>query len=257
VCPDIDAVIYRMAGVFNETTGYGRKDETFNVLEAISRIGGDHWFRLGDKDFATHLIRSDLLRSGASLTKATLELCRRLGVGVQVLPMSDSPVRTRFLTDRGSFSFQEYFVRERLQPKLEGIDFAGLEAARPTAEVLGALGDADIVIVGPSNPLISVAPILRLVGPHLPRARTVAVSPIVGGVALKGPTVEMMIAMGHSPSPVEVARMYLASASGFVLDEHDRNLASAIEDLGYRTIVCDTVMKDGGKALARAILRSV
>jgi LPPG:FO 2-phospho-L-lactate transferase len=254
VCPDIDAVIYRLAGVFNEEAGYGVKDDTFHVLEALSRIGEAAWFRIGDKDMATHLVRAELLRDGRTLTEASLELCRRFGVAARVLPMSDQPVRTRFATAVGEFSFQEYFVRERLQPALRRIRFAGIESAPPTHEVIAALADADVVIIGPSNPLISVAPILEVVRANLPRERTIAVTPIVGGVALKGPTVEMMKALGRPPDPVEVARMYEGVAATFVLDSRDGGLEAAIDRLGYRTIVCDTVMKDGGQGLARAIL---
>jgi LPPG:FO 2-phospho-L-lactate transferase len=257
VCPDIDAVMYRLAGIFNDGAGYGVKGDTFYVLEALSRVGEETWFRIGDKDIATHLLRDDLMRRGATLTQATLDLCRRFGLAARVLPMSDARVRTRFVTDHGEFSFQEYFVRERLRPKLIAIRFAAIEAAKASNEVLSALGGADLVVIGPSNPLISVAPILRIVAPHLSRERTAAVTPIVGGVALKGPTVEMMKALGLQPNPLEVARMYRDVAGVFVLDEHDAALAPGIEDLGYRVIVCDTVMMDGGRVLAEALLARV
>lgn len=254
VSPDIDAVIYRLAGVFNHEAGYGVKDDSFHVLEMLSRVGETPWFRIGDKDLATHLLRGEMLRRGCTLTETSLELCRRFGVSARVLPMSDEPVRTRFATDAGELSFQEYFVRERLKPKLRSIDFAGIASAHPTPEVISALKDADVVVIGPSNPLISIDPIVRLVGGHLSRQRTVAVTPIVGGVALKGPTVEMMRALGIDPNPVEVARIYRDVASGFVLDERDRGLADQIEGLGYQTILCDTVMRDGGRSLAKAVL---
>jgi LPPG:FO 2-phospho-L-lactate transferase len=257
VSPDIDAVIYRLAGVFNNEAGYGVKDDSFHVLEMLSHIGETPWFRLGDKDFATHVLRGDMLRRGCRLTETSLELCRRFGVSARVLPMSDEPVRTRFATDAGELSFQEYFVRERLKPRLRAIDFAGVDSARPTPEVISALHDADVVVIGPSNPLISIDPILRVTGPHLSRKRTVAVTPIVAGAALKGPTVEMMRAMGLDPNPVEVARMYRDVASGYVLDERDGNLAGQIEELGYRTILCDTVMRDGGRTLAKSVLSYV
>jgi len=256
VCPDVDAVIYRLAGVFNEEAGYGLKDDSFHVLDALSRVGEPVWFRIGDSDFGTHILRAELLRQGGTLTEASLELCRRFGVAASVLPMSDQPVRTRFATDRGELSFQEYFVRERLAPKLHSIRFAGIESARPTQAVLDALADADLVIIGPSNPLISVRPVLKLVGARLPRERTVAVTPIVGGAALKGPTVEMLKAVGPPPDPVEVARLYREVAATFVLDSRDGGLAPAIERLGYRTLVVDTVMKEGGGKLAREILRA-
>ena len=257
VSPDIDAAIYRLAGVFNHEAGYGVKDDSFHVLDMLSRIGEAPWFRIGDKDLATHLLRGAMLRRGCTLTETSLELCRRFEVSARVLPMSDDPVRTRFATDQGELSFQEYFVRERLKPKLRGIDFAGIATARPTPEVTSALRDADLVVIGPSNPLISIDPIVRVIGAQLPRRKTVAVTPIVGGVALKGPTVEMMRAVGVDPKPSEVARMYREVASGFVLDERDRSLVDQIEALGYRTILCDTVMRDGGRTLAKAVLSYV
>ena len=254
VCPDVDAVIYRLAGVFNEKAGYGVRDDTFHVLESMAAIGEEAWFRIGDKDIASHLVREGLLARGRTLTEATEELCRRWGVAARVLPMTDDPVRTRFATDGGELSFQEYFVRERLRPSLRAITFAGLDAARVTAAVVDAMAHADRVIIGPSNPLISIAPILALCGAHMARERTFAVTPIVGGASLKGPTVEMMRAVGRDPSPLEVARMYRDVASTFMLDERDRNLEPAVIALGYRVVVCDTVMRDGGRALARAVL---
>ena len=254
VCPDIDAVIYRLAGVFNERAGYGVKDDTFAVLDAMGRTGEAAWFRIGDKDLAAHLVRTGLMRGGCTLTEATRELCRRFRLAVGVLPMTDSPVRTRFVTDDGEFSFQQYFVRERLAPRLRSIEFAGMDAARPTVEVEIALREADLVVLGPSNPLISINPILALVRGLLPAPRTVAITPIVGGRALKGPTVEMMRAVGLDPSPVEVAKMYRDVAGTFVLDSRDGGFARDIEALGYRVVVADTVMREGGKALARIVL---
>ncbi len=254
VSPDVDAVVYRLAGAFNEEAGYGVKGDSFHALAALERLGEHAWFRIGDKDLATHLVRAEMLRLGCRLTETAVELCRRWGIDARVLPMTDEKVRTRFVTDRGVFSFQEYFVRERLEPQLQSIEFEGIDAARPTSEVLSALADADLVVIGPSNPLISIAPILKLLGGSVPRHRTVAITPIVGGVALKGPTAEMMRATGSDASPVAVARMYTGVASAFVIDNRDAPLAAAVEDLGYRVVVCDTVMADGGVGLAAAIL---
>jgi LPPG:FO 2-phospho-L-lactate transferase len=254
VCPDLDAVVYRLAGAFNDAAGYGLKDDTFRTLEALERLGESAWFRIGDKDLATHLIRTDSLRQGRRLTETALDLCRRFGLDAAVLPMADERVRTRFLTDAGELSFQEYFVRERLGAALRHIEFAGIESANPTPEVLGALAEADLVVIGPSNPLISVAPILRVLGSRLPRDRTVAIAPIVGGASLKGPTVSMMRAMGIEASPLAVAQMYLNVASVFAIDARDADLAPKVEGLGYRAIVCDTVMRDGGRGLAAAIV---
>ncbi len=255
VCPDIDAVMYRLAGVFNDVAGYGQQDETFHVLDALTRLGEHTWFKLGDKDFATHVWRAHMLREGSTLTEATLELCRRYRLRSRVLPMSDQPVRTRCITEMGTFSLQEYFVREQLRPALRAIEFDGLESATATDEVRAALDDADRIVIGPSNPLISIDPILHLARGHIGRDKTVAVSPIVGGVALKGPTVEMMRGLGFEASPIEVARRYRDVCSWFVLDEKDRELAPAIEALGYRVTVCDTVMDDGGWRLATLLAK--
>ena len=254
MCPDIDAVIYRLAGVFNEKTGYGIRDDTFHVLDAMARIGEEAWFRIGDADIATHLVREGMLARGCTLTEATQELCRRFGVTTRVLPMTDGTMRTRFATAAGELSFQEYFVRERLRPALLGITFASARPVQATAEVREILERADAIVIGPSNPLISIGPILQLTRGLIDRARTVAVTPIVQGASLKGPTVEMMRALGMEATPVEIARMYRDIASTFVLDERDRGLAGAVEDLGYRVVVVDTVMRDGGIALARAVL---
>ena len=257
VCPDVDAVLYRLAGVFNHQAGYGVKDDTFHVLGALARIGEDTWFRIGDKDFATHIARADLMHRGCTLTDATLELGKRFGIRARVLPMTNHTVRTRFATDIGELSFQEYFVREHLRPRLEGIRLDGIEKARPSDEVLKALREAEIVIIGPSNPLISIQPILNLIDDALVRERTIAVTPIVSGAALKGPTIEMMRAMGHATNPIEVARMYRSVAATFVLDTRDSERQSAIEALGYRVILTDTVMRDGGRALASTLLGHV
>ena len=256
VSPDVDAVIYRLAGIFNEQAGFGVKDDTFEVLEALRRAGEDTWFRIGDRDFATHVLRTDLLRRGCTLTEATLQLCARFDVDARVLPMSDDIVRTRFSTEVGDLSFQEYFVRERLRPPLRGITFATPVPPHASGEVRAALQEADLVVIGPSNPLISIEPILNLVREFIPRPKTVAVTPIVAGGALKGPTVEMMRAMGLQADPIEVARRYVDVARTFVLDERDRDLAGPIEGLGYRVVVVDTVMRDGGQRLARTILGS-
>jgi LPPG:FO 2-phospho-L-lactate transferase len=257
VSPDVDAVIYRLARVFNELAGYGIEDDTFHVLEALVRLGEPAWFRIGDKDFATHVLRTEMLGRGSTLTECALALCGRFGIATRVLPMTNERVRTRFRTDRGELSFQEYFVRERLGPTLLGIEFKGIDSARPTPEVTAALAEADLVIIGPSNPLISIAPILEVIGASIPRERTVAITPIVRGASLKGPTVEMMRAIGPAPTPVEVARMYRDRAAGFVLDVRDQELAADVRRLGMRTHVFDTVMADGGGALAARILEVV
>ena len=254
VCPDVDAVIYRLAGVFNEAAGYGLKDETYHTLAALRELGEETWFHVGDRDLATHVLRTSLMRRGATLTGATLELCARLRLRSRVLPMCDQPVRTRCITDRGSLSLQEYFVRERLQPALQRIELEGADGAQPADVAVEALREADLIVIGPSNPFVSIDPIIRVAGRWIAREKTVAVTPLVGGVALKGPTAAMMRAFGMEVSPVEVARRYSAVCSRFVLDEADRELAPAIEKLGLEVRVLDTVMEDGGRALAAALL---
>jgi LPPG:FO 2-phospho-L-lactate transferase len=252
VSPDVDATIYRLAGVFDDSVGYGQKGDTFNTLDALGRLGEPTWFRIGDRDLATHVLRAEMLRRGCRLTETALALCRRFAVPTRVLPMTDERVRTRFVTDRGTLSFQEYFVRERLAPSLHSIEIVGGDSAS-TPEVTSALAEADLVVIGPSNPLISIGPILKVIGSHLHRGRTVAVTPIVGGAALKGPTVEMLRALGSEASPAGVARTYKTVAGTFVLDSRDAAVAGEIEAMGYRVIVGDTVMSDGGAALARSI----
>jgi len=256
VCPDTDSVLFRLAGIFNERAGFGVADETFNVHGQMRRLDEPDWFWLGDRDLAFHLVRTDLLRRGARLTETALELGRRLGLATRVLPMADDDVRTCFSTDAGPLGFQEYFVREKLGPRLLGIELAGIATARPAPEALAAVEEADLVVIGPSNPLISIAPITSLLAGAMRRERTVAISPIVGGRALKGPTVEMMLAIVGEATPARVAREYRELAGRFVLDEVDREQAARIEALGCRVRVTDTVMQDveGARRLAAAIL---
>lgn len=254
VCPDVDAVVYRLAGVFDEAKGYGLKDETFQVLDALRKRGEETWFQVGDRDFATHITRTAMLRGGASLTEATLALCRRFGLRTDVLPMCDDDVRTWCDTDRGTFSLQEYFVRERLQPALRAIRIEGAETARPAHVAINALEHADLIVIGPSNPFVSIDPIVRVTGPWIDRDRTIAVTPLVAGAALKGPTADMMRAFGMDVSPLTVARRYSGISRTFVLDEVDAALRPQVERLELEVRVLPTVMDDGGRRLAAAIL---
>jgi LPPG:FO 2-phospho-L-lactate transferase len=256
VCPDTDAVLFRLAGIFNEEAGFGVSGETFNVHAQMSRLGEPGWFQLGDRDLAFHILRTAMLSRGSRLTDTALELGRRLQVRSRVLPMSDDEVRTCFDTDRGWLGFQEYFVRERLRPALRGLRFDGLGRARPSLEVAEAIGGARLVVIGPSNPLISIGPITSLVGHLLDPQRTLAVSPLVGGRALKGPTVEMMRALRGEATALRVAEEYVPYARSFALDRVDSESAGAVEALGYRVLMTDTVMdgEDGARRLARALL---
>lgn len=256
ISPDSDSLLYHLAGIFNQEAGFGVAGDTFATLEMMRRLGEPDWFGLGDRDLAFHIVRTAQLRAGRRLTEVSLDFCRRLGIPSLVLPMSDQPVRTWFETDAGRLSLQEYFVLHHCRPVLRSLEVVGLDAAHPPAEVANALQAADLVVIGPSNPLISIGPILSLVRTLLPAGRTVAVSPIVGGRALKGPTVEMMAALGFDPTPEGVAREYAGSAAWYVLDELDRDRVAAVEAEGYRVIVTDTVMSGADRTarLARRIL---
>jgi LPPG:FO 2-phospho-L-lactate transferase len=244
VCPDTDAVLYRLAGRFNDGAGFGVRDETFHALEMLGSLGEPTWFGLGDRDLGLHLLRATLRSRGASLSQAVAEIGRRLGLEAAVIPMSDDPVRTRVATDAGEMSFQEWFVGRRCEPAVRGLRLEGLEAARPAPAAVEAVAGADVVVIGPSNPLLSIDPICSLLRPHLERERVIAVSPIVAGRALKGPTVALMEQMGEEPTALGVARHYAAIAAEFVLDEVDAGLADAIAALGLRVHVQDTVMPD-------------
>jgi LPPG:FO 2-phospho-L-lactate transferase len=258
VSPDVDSVLFRLAGVFSEATGFGIADDTFEALAQMERLGLPAWFRIGDRDLAVHVARTQMLARGCRLTEACLELGRRFRVASQVLPMSDDPVRTWFATDRGPLAFQDYYVREHAAPRVTGVEYAGIEAARPSPEAMLAVGAADLVVIGPSNPVVSVWPVLRVLGAAVRRETCVAVTPVVAGAALKGPTVEMMRSLGRDPSALGVAREYAEVASSFVLDQADAADRPAIESLDYRVLVADTLMPDVAAAarLAQAILEA-
>ena len=259
ICPDLDTVTYTLAGVANPETGWGLRDETWNVLEAMAKVGGETWFRLGDKDLAKHLERTRRLKAGESLSTIMIDLARRLGTDTRIVPMSDQPVRTLVATPGGELAFQDWFVRLRCEPVVRSVRFAGVERAMPHP-ALADLGAAAGVIVCPSNPFVSVAPILALPGVRdaLKGARCprVAVTPIVGGQAIKGPAAKMLAELGHDVSALGVARFYRGLIDGFVLDAQDAGLLPQIEALGMRVRVADTMMRDDGdkKRLAATTL---
>jgi LPPG:FO 2-phospho-L-lactate transferase len=263
VMPDHDAVLYLLEGRFDEARGWGIVGETWTVMDELERYGEEAWFRLGDRDFATHVARGARLRRGDSLTAAVLGLQAARGLPSAILPMADQPVRTQVRTDDGWLDFQEYFVRRHQAPEVHQVRFAGIEAARPTARVEAAFAAAEVVIVGPSNPVVSIGPILAVPGMAgliaAARARgvpVVAVSGIVGGRALKGPADRMLLSLGFESSARGVAAGYAGWLDGFVLDEVDRALEPAIRALGLRTLVTDTIMVDDGSRarLARAVM---
>ncbi len=263
VSPDIDTVIYTLAGVVNEEQGWGLAGDTYHMLEQAKRLGDDAWFLLGDKDIATHLRRTRMLRDGSSLSDATAALALAYGVRCRVLPMSDDRVRTIVSTDDGELSFQEYFVRRRQRDDVRALRFEGAEAARPAPGVIESIRDADAVIVAPSNPLVSIGPILAVPGIRdaliATKAPVAAVSPIVGGHALKGPADKMLVSLGHESSAAGVARLYAGFADVLVIDRQDAALAPAVESTGVRAVVTDTIMRDAAsrRALAEATLNAV
>jgi LPPG:FO 2-phospho-L-lactate transferase len=251
VCPDHDTVLYTLAGLENEELGWGLRDDTWTTMSALERYGEEGWFRLGDLDLATHIARTDRLRRGGRLTEVLLGLQRALGLTATILPMTDDPVRTQVRTDDGWLEFQDYFVRLLQTPEVREVRFVGSDTARPTPEVAVAVDAADIVVVAPSNPIVSIGPILALAGvPELLAAarrrgaRIVAVSGIIGGKALKGPADRMLASLGHEPSALGVARGYAGLIDTFVLDTVDAELAPAVEALGIRAVVTDTIMSD-------------
>lgn len=256
ICPDLDTVLYTLAGVASAETGWGRRGETYHTLEAVQALGGPGWFRLGDRDLATHLLRTAWLREGVRLTEVTRRLAAALGVAHPLLPMCDAPFRTRVLTDTGELDFQSYFVRRRWQPVVRGFRWAG--AALPSPEVRAALSAAGLVVLCPSNPFVSIDPILALPGVReaIAGRTTVAVSPILGGEAVKGPAAKMFRELGEAPSAVAVARHYGDLLDGFVLDAVDADLVPQVAALGMAAEALPTLMPDveTRRAVARAVL---
>ena len=260
VAPDVDALLYTLGGLIDGERGWGVRGDTFTGHAMLERYGEPAWFRVGDADLATHVARTRLLRSGSSLTDATAAMASALGISARVLPATDDPLRTRIETDAGTLDFQDYFVRLRQEPDVRGVTLDGVESARPTAAVLDAIRSADLLVLGPSNPIVSIGPILALRGLReaieAAAAPKVAVSPIVAGRALKGPADRMLASLGHDSTAVGVARIYAGLVDRFVLDEADSGLAADVEALGMAVDVLPTVMRtDEHRAvLARALL---
>jgi len=261
ISPDLDTVLYTLADAINPETGWGLAGETWRVMESLGRLGGVTWFNLGDKDLATHCYRTQRLSEGASLGAVTQELAERFGVGVRLLPATDDPLRTRLLLDGGhEVGFQEYFVKLRHDVVVREVRFAGAPEARPGPGVLGAITEADILVVCPSNPVVSIDPVLAVPGiPEALAARRdtiVAVSPIVAGAALKGPADRLLVEMGFESSVTGVARWYAPWVGTLVIDEADAALAPEVEAEGVRCIVAPTIMSDVGRAaaLSRVVL---
>lgn len=265
VCPDIDTMVYTLAGLNNPGTGWGRADESWNFMQALSTLGGEAWFNLGDRDLAMHVLRTEALRRKEPLSQITQRLARRLGIRHRVIPMSDTPVRTRVRTARGTLAFQDYFVRLRCKPRVQGFEFAGAARARVPAELerIIAEGNVEAIVVCPSNPYVSVAPILTV--PAIRRwlrARAcpvIAVSPIVGGTAIKGPAAKMMRELGADASCEGVVQHYGNTVDGWVIDRADAGAESRIALAGHRVLVTDTIMTDAAasRRLAVEVVRFV
>lgn len=254
ICPDLDSVIYALAGLANPHTGWGRVDETWNFMEALGELGGPTWFGLGDRDLALHHERTRLIGEGHSLTAVTQHICQVLGVAVTVLPMSDQPVRTIVISDEGELSFQDYFVAQSCEPRVYGFHFDGLKTANPAPGVLEALLATDLVILCPSNPWVSLDPILSVSGVREAVAAkpVIGVSPIVGGKTIKGPAAKMFVDLGFESSALAVAEHFQDLLSGLVIDREDEAMASEITLLGMRVLVTDTIMKTADDRLRLA-----
>jgi len=251
IWPDHDTVAYTLAGLDDEERGWGLADESWTVIDTLAARAEDTWFRLGDRDIATHLVRTERLGRGERPTDVARALAASLGVRATILPMTDDEVRTEIRTTDGWLDFQEYFVHLQQAPEVLEVRFHGIEAASITPEAKAAIETADVIVIAPSNPIVSTGPILALPGVWEALAVAaaggtpiVAVSGIVGGRALRGPADRMLASLGHEPTALGVARIYAGIADRFVLDTVDRGLATAIENLGLRTRVTDTVMTD-------------
>jgi LPPG:FO 2-phospho-L-lactate transferase len=261
VSPDLDTVVYALAGRLDVARGWGRAKETFHCLEAMAALGAPSWFALGDRDLATHLVRTASLRAGEPLSAVTARLAARLGLTARVLPMSDDPVRTVVDTTQGRLSFQEYFVRDRAAGDVVAVDYLGAPVARPGPGVLAAITEADLVVVCPSNPVTSVGPILAVPGiaAALAVARmVVGISPIVGGAPVSGPAGRLMRARGLEVSPLGVATAYAPWLRALLIDSRDRGAAPRLERAGVRAVVAEVVMTDPSRelALARQVLEA-
>jgi LPPG:FO 2-phospho-L-lactate transferase len=245
ICPDLDTVCYTLAGIANPATGWGRQDESWNALDSLVKLGGPSWFRIGDRDLGTHLERTRRLRGGDRLSQITVDFCNAWGVRLTVLPATDDLVQTWVYTDVGELPFQEYFVHRQCQPKVTGFRFENVEQATPAPGVLESIHNSDLVIFCPSNPWVSIDPIIAvpgirgaMVGKHV-----VAVSPIIGGLAIKGPAAKMYAELGIEPSALSVAQHYHPLLSGFVFDNIDIDQAGALTDMGVKIFITDTIMK--------------
>ena len=256
VSPDLDTVMYTLAGLSNTDTGWGLAGDTFQALDMLGRYGVDTWFNLGDRDLATHIHRTELLRQGATLSEVTAELCSRVGIEHRIAPMSDQPVRTFLTTQSGDLAMQDYFVRQRSEPQVTGVKYVGSEAASPSPVLRSAMEQANLLVLCPSNPYLSVGPILAIPGVREGLESfggfRVAVSPIVGGSALRGPAAKMMGELGDDASCAGVARQYMGITDAFLIDHQDSWLAPEIEGMGIQAVPASIIMETEADKVALA-----
>ncbi len=263
VSPDIDTVIYTLAGLADRERGWGLRDETYQCLDALGKLGEETWFTIGDRDLATHLYRTRRLREGALLSEVTAELVQLHNLRLKILPMSDDPAPTLLNTSEGVLSFQEYFVRLRQQPEVLAVDLSAAAQARPAPGVIEAIERARAVIVAPSNPIISIGPILAVQDVREAlvdtKARVAAISPIIGGKAMKGPADRMLASLGHESSATAVAKIYADFLDAFFLDCQDVLLQAYVERYGMRVVVANTFMSSAiaKENLARVVLETL
>ena len=256
VCPDVDIAMYTLAGMADSKKGWGIRRDTFHALDGLSRLGVDAWFRLGDRDLATCILRTEMMRSGASLTEATERLCGRLGATVRVLPASDDPLETHVLTSKGELHLQEFWVREGGRPHVTGVEFMGAGRAAPTKEVTRAIGRADRIVVCPANPVTSIGPMLAMRGfrgvLEASKARVVALSPMIGGAPYSGPAGKLARAMGLDPNSAGVAKLYRGFLDAIMISEMDASELTPIEGMGIRCLAGETRIKVHADALRLA-----
>ncbi|MBT3353097.1 MAG: 2-phospho-L-lactate transferase [Nitrospinaceae bacterium] len=261
ISPDLDTVMYNLAGLSDPSQGWGIKGDTYGALDLLGLYGGPTWFRLGDKDMATHIRRTQRLSEGTRLTVVTAELCAALDIKSRVLPMTDSPVATRVQTPEGELEFQDYFVARGTRPKVTGVRFQGADEARATPEVLEAIGAARTIVYCPSNPMVSLGPILAIKDiseklQNLPGIPRVGVSPIIGGAALRGPAADMLNSLGHEVSALGVAEIMREYLDGYIFDDKDTHLMPSFEERGIAAMTAQSVMTDTSSktTLARVVL---
>jgi LPPG:FO 2-phospho-L-lactate transferase len=247
ISPDIDIVTYTLAGIVDDEKGWGIKSDTFQCLEMIKQLGSDTWFSLGDKDFATHIFRTNLLNKGFTLSQVTAEICRVLGLKVTILPMTDYKFETWIKIEEGLVHFEEYFVKRQAKDKVLGVEFVGSAKAKPSPKVIDSINDAEMIVICPSNPIVSIGTILSVDGIRDALRRTsakvVGVSPIVAGAPIKGPADKLLRGLGFEVSAFSVAKLYADFLDTFVIDTKDAEEKSKIEQLGINVKVTDTVMK--------------